>query len=56
MCHGCGPSKYSPEYYAKQKPENHAGCCGKCCQESKEIKKKRKVKLGCFVRYRTISG
>jgi len=27
-CSNCGPSKYSPEYNRRFKPENASGCCG----------------------------
>ena len=48
----CGPSKYSPEYYKPQKPENHAGCCGKCCDTETTTSDKKTIKKGCVIRYR----
>lgn len=44
------PSKFSPEYFKPQKPENHS-CCGGSCgtpTEHKVIQKK-----GCFIRYKS---
>ena len=49
---GCGPSKFSPEFYKKQKPENHTGCCGGCGKATVSTPKKT-VKRGCFIRYKS---
>ncbi len=43
------PSKYSPEYYKPQKPENHSCCGGGCGAAPPE---KETIKRGCFVRYK----
>lgn len=52
MCtRGCGPSKYSPEFERRYKPENHAGCCCKGSREEEAPEKKRVVR-GCYIRYR----
>lgn len=51
-CGGCrDPLKTSPEYGKKYKPENNFGCCGGS-KKPKETPKK-KIKLGCFIRYKT---
>jgi len=48
---GKKPLPSSPEFYKQYKPENNAGCCGGCKSADKEVKK-RKIKRGCFVRYK----
>lgn len=51
-CCGEKPLKSSPEYNKQYKPENNSGCCGGCKKTEKKVVKK-KIKKGCFVRYKT---
>jgi hypothetical protein len=54
-CNGARePLKSSPEYFKQYKPENNSGCCGGC--QNKETKTvKKRIKRGCFVRYKVSS-
>lgn len=53
-CGGGKPLKNSPEYNKQYKPENNSGCCSGCKETDKKVIK-RKIKRGCFTRYKTNS-